>query len=412
MQISKWVALGVAAFCLVAVGGVVNLAQLYYMAAMLITLPLVSYAIGRWMLRDLVYERQIVFPIWEGEEAEIIYRVTNPSRVPRFSLSVLAPDSANVSAIRMDPPIFHVPAGGTVTVTSVVRFDRRGVYDAGHFDVSAVDPLGVFSFTRTVESPGEVVVFPALRQMDSLDLAGYHKVGMSDSRGQARLGSGVDPSGVRGYQPGDPLRSIHWRQTARTGNLAVIEFEEMQSANLCILLDTSAIGLAGSEPNTTLEFAIRAAAAAARDAVQHGAAVAISAATTAGEALNASTDNGPGRGAGQLYSVFELLARLEAQTSTSMSAFLMDRIGSAMPGATFLIVLLKATPEIAGSVRQWIAAGKSVAVLAVDGATFHGTGSGGTVIHQESIGQIAALGVPVYTLPYNAQGSLNISRLN
>ena len=312
----------------------------------------------------------------------------------------------------MEPPIFHLPAHGTVTVSSTVRFGRRGVFDAGQFYVSAVDPLGVFTFTRTVESPGEVVVFPALRQMDSLDLAGFHKVGMSDSRGQARLGSGVDPSGVRGYQPGDPLRSIHWRQTARTGNLAVIEFEEMQSANLSILMDTSAIGVAGEEPNTTLEFAIRAAAAAARDAVQHGASVAVTASATNGESMATSTDNGPGRGAGQLYPVLELLARVEAQNSVSMGSFLIERIGSAMAGATFLFVILKPNAEIASAVRQWIAAGKSVAVLAIDGSSFLKGASAPSGMQSEAIGQITAMGVPVYTLPYHPQGALNLSRIN
>ncbi len=411
MQISKWVALGVAAFCLVAVGGIVNLAQLYYMAAMLITLPLVSYAIGRWMLRGLEFERQFVSPIWEGEEAEIIYRVTNPSRIPRFSISILTPDQSYLKSVRMEPPLFHVGAFGTTTVTNVVRFNRRGVFESGQFEVSAVDPLGVFTFTRTVAADGEIVVFPSVRPLDPMELSGSHKLGMNDAVAQARLGSGVDPAGVRGYLPGDPLRSIHWRQTARTGNLVVIEFEETQSANLSIILDTTARAIVGEEPDTTLEFAIRAAASAARDAVQHGAVVALAARRQDGSLSSASTGSGLDRGAGQLYPILDSLARIEAQADTSFAALLLDKMGSAMPGATHLLIMLTADAEVAGAVRRWIASGRSVAVLAIDANTFPGAARVDAETHQASLGQIAAMGVPVYTLPYNPQGALIISRV-
>ena len=91
MQISKWVGLGVAAFCLLAVGGVVNMPHLYYMAAILITLPAVSYMLGWFTLRGLQFRRISPTPVWEGEEAEITYVVTNRSRLTRYFVAIQEP---------------------------------------------------------------------------------------------------------------------------------------------------------------------------------------------------------------------------------------------------------------------------------------------------------------------------------
>ncbi len=54
-----------------------------------------------------------------------------------------------------------------------------------------------------------------------------------------RAGSGTEILGVREYRPGDPLRRIHWRSTARRGELIVREFEPPGTQNLGLFLDPS-----------------------------------------------------------------------------------------------------------------------------------------------------------------------------
>src|SRR5580658_8817175 len=122
MQISKWVALGVAAFCLVAVGGVVNMPHLYYMAAMLVTLPAVSYMLGWFTLSGLEFKRISPSPIWEGEEVEITYLVTNTSRLTRFFVAIQEPTTPRVDSLEMNPPLFIVKAGSQVEIRNRVRF--------------------------------------------------------------------------------------------------------------------------------------------------------------------------------------------------------------------------------------------------------------------------------------------------
>jgi uncharacterized protein (DUF58 family) len=58
-----------------------------------------------------------------------------------------------------------------------------------------------------------------------------------------RAGSGTEIFGVREYRPGDPLRRIHWRSTARRGELIVREFEPPGVQNLGIFLDPNPISI-------------------------------------------------------------------------------------------------------------------------------------------------------------------------
>ena len=76
--------------------------------------------------------------------------------------------------------------------------------------------------------------------------------------------AGYDLHGVRDYQPGESLRQVHWKTTARRRRLMVKEFEDTPSDEAVVLLDTSAAGLAGQAPDSSFELAVRAAGSIAR----------------------------------------------------------------------------------------------------------------------------------------------------
>jgi len=71
-------------------------------------------------------------------------------------------------------------------------------------------------------------------------------------------GEGIEPTGVREYRPGDPLRRVNWRVTARRGDLYVTEQRPERNAEVVLFLDTFVDR--GPEGATTLDVAVRAAA--------------------------------------------------------------------------------------------------------------------------------------------------------
>ena len=54
------------------------------------------------------------------------------------------------------------------------------------------------------------------------------------------LGPGIDYAQSRLYQPGDPIKSIDWRTTARAGRVHVKAFQSARRSGLHVLLDASA----------------------------------------------------------------------------------------------------------------------------------------------------------------------------
>jgi uncharacterized protein (DUF58 family) len=150
-----------------------------------------------------------------------------------------------------------------------VRSDVRGRYQLGPLSIRLTDPFGMCELTRSFSSRDTLVVTPPVQELPLVPLAGEW-TGSGESRSRSLASAGEDDAGTREYRQGDDLRRVHWRSTARLGQLMVRREEQPWQARCTVLLDTRSTAHGGEGPGSSFEWAVAAAASVAVHLVRHG----------------------------------------------------------------------------------------------------------------------------------------------
>jgi uncharacterized protein (DUF58 family) len=115
--------------------------------------------------------------------------------------------------------------------------ERRGRFEVGPVRATVSDPFGLASRTRRVLGTEEVIVFPRVHEIMSLPETGGDELDRDMPRAHGRLDPGGEFMNLRDYEPGDDLRRVHWRSTARYQRLMVRQNEARQRTPVLIMLD-------------------------------------------------------------------------------------------------------------------------------------------------------------------------------
>ena len=111
------------------------------------------------------------------------------------------------------------------SVAYTVRADVRGRFEVGPLVVRLTDPFGLCELTRSFPSVDHLVVIPQVVPLPMVRLAGEY-AGAGESHARSVAVHGEDDAATREYRHGDDLRRVHWRSTARTGELMVRREEQ------------------------------------------------------------------------------------------------------------------------------------------------------------------------------------------
>lgn len=166
------------------------------------------------------------------------------------------------------------------TVTYPVRSDIRGRFAVGPLTVRITDPFGLVERRRDIGGTVELVVTPRVLPLPAIPLSGGWQ-GAGEHRPQAFASGSAEDVSVREYRRGDDLRRVHWRSSARVGDLMVRREEQPWEAHATVVLDNRAQTHRGQGPASSFESAIVAAASVVVHLEQHGYAVQLATATGA-----------------------------------------------------------------------------------------------------------------------------------
>ncbi|MEV0784855.1 DUF58 domain-containing protein [Streptomyces sp. NPDC050423] len=206
-----------------------------------------------------------------GSEARVHLRMDNISRLPT-GLLMLQDRVPYVLGPRPRFVLDRVEAGGRREVSYRVRSDLRGRYPLGPLQLRLSDPFGMCELTRSFSAYDTLVVIPRTEPLPPVRLAGESS-GYGEGRQRSLALAGEDDVIPRGYRHGDDLRRVHWRSTARYGELMVRREEQPQRARCTVLLDTRQGAYQGTGPDSAFEWAVSGAASALMHMLERGFAV-------------------------------------------------------------------------------------------------------------------------------------------
>ena len=121
-------------------------------------------------------------------------------------------------------------------VSYQVRSDVRGCFEIGPLALRVADPFGLVELRRTFPGTTTLVVTPRTVPLPRIPLGGGWS-GSGEHRPQAFAAGSAEDLSVREYRRGDELRRVHWRSSARVGELMVRREEQPWEARATVLLD-------------------------------------------------------------------------------------------------------------------------------------------------------------------------------
>jgi hypothetical protein len=243
--------------------------MIVFMAALMCATLATGFVLGRRANRGLVVTRTMPEVGLVGDVVSGRIVVHNMSKWPGFFIHLHAgqvvssaggsaanskrshgkrPGEENSSGISPFSPVAIIgsaehtvpllPPGESISWESQWRLQRRGVYRLSPVRAGSGDPLGMFNASQPHTGTLTITILPRPIKLHRLGFLGGADVGLRAPQHATAVTEAMDFHGIRLWHPGEGMRRVHWKSTARTGNIHVVEWEENLATDLTVLLDT------------------------------------------------------------------------------------------------------------------------------------------------------------------------------
>jgi uncharacterized protein (DUF58 family) len=391
------IAAGISALLL---AGMLSGASLWVMAAIAagILVAANSFLTKSWATSTIAVRSGGDTEVKIGSRVAVEINLTNQSRIPVLWLLVedLLPRWATI----FNPPTLQVEgdrlqvlllwSGETRKLTYEIVCNRRGYFQIGPTIMETGDMMGLYRRYRVGAQPQYITVLPNVVALTSYEIGSRRPIG------EIRMRENVmdDPTrlrGIRQWQPGDPMRSVHWAATARTGTLHSKIYEPSSIIGATLILDLHESTTPKQHEPKRSDLAITAAASIATSL--HDSNEPVGLATNARDAADRIRREGwigdhrvrgaakeaasmlsenerlrpvllpPSRGPLHLKEIVRTLARLERTDGLMFSQLLVECESQLSSETTLLVILQQCTPESIGALIGLHRRGRAVAVI-------------------------------------------------
>ena len=380
--------------------GMISGASLWVIAAITagILLGLNSYLSKTWSTATIASRCGGDREVKIGSRVQIKIQLTNRSKLPVVWL--LVEDLLPRWATLFDPPTLRVDGdhvqvlllrgNATRTLQYEITCNRRGYFQIGPTIMETGDMMGMYRRYRVGTHPQYITVLPHIVSLNSYEIGSRRPIG------EIRMRDNImdDPTrlrGIRQWQPGDPMRSVHWAATARTGSLHSKIYEPSSIIGATLILDLHQSTTPKHNEPTRSDLAITAAASIAnalhdsnepvglatngRDAADRirlegwvgdhrvrGEAASAGSMANENERLRPIIAT-PSRGPVHFQQLVRTLARLERTDGLKLPELLVECESQLSADTTLLVILQQCSPASMGSLIELQRRGRAVAVI-------------------------------------------------
>ena len=193
--------------------------------------------------------------VLEGDELEVLLTLVAEIGAERLEVLLQLPREL-VVIDGVNPVQLRLADGERRELTFRLRSARWGAFRVGRVFLRAHDAFGFFAHELTLDRREPLKVYPSeeqvrelLKPLDTQVFAGNHVA--------REKGEGIEFADLRPFVPGDRIRHVNWRASARRGELWINEHHAERNADVVLLLDSFAE--ARRDDRSTLDPALRAA---------------------------------------------------------------------------------------------------------------------------------------------------------
>jgi len=295
-----------------------------------------------------------------GDTLRLTYTLRNAGRIPKPWLEVNNPTNLPGG---LAGRALSLGSRGERSWVVKTPLARRGHFRIEPLQIRTGDPFGLFEASAAVGQGLTLVVYPRVERLPMWRLPAANIEG-SHSAPERTLQTTPLATTVRPYAPGDSFNRIHWKSTARHGEIQVKEFDLEQTSDVWIFLDLDRRVQAGKGDESTVEVAVRAAASIADRGLLENRAVGIT--TNGHRAAILPAD----RGGRQHLKIMQLLAAVDADGTDPLAEALVNGLPRLRRGMTAVVIT-------ASRDRGWVrplaalrTRGVACVVVLLDGPSF------------------------------------------
>lgn len=210
---------------------------LLWMLCVLIVIGVLAWYLTRQMLNDLVVKRVLPDHGQVGRVVPVGYQMTRTSRyLPAFDITVNE-DLANMMGDASSAWIMHVGPGETVHGEGLFVPTRRGRLIFNEVEVRTAFPMGIMPRRKRLQVPQDLRIYPRMYSLRPDLVRSLVGAGGQGRRSMDRHGNGLDYFGTRSIRPGDGIRDIAWKISARRDEWVAIERSLPASPRIRVVLD-------------------------------------------------------------------------------------------------------------------------------------------------------------------------------